>query len=98
MSQTPQNSEKETRQRIKGVFSTQELRKVGTGTTTRKVIQKSYWFVEEDEAGTITVQPLNGNYVPSGPLQTIPLEDLIAKFAPEPEFYIQTVYPRIVSW
>lgn len=95
MSQTPQNSEKETRQRIKGVFSTQELRKVGTGTTTRKVIQKSYWFVEEDEAGTITVQPLNGNYVPSGPLQTIPLEDLIAKFAPEPEFYIQTVYPRM---
>ena len=93
--QTQQNAEKETRQRIKGVFSTQELRKVGTGTTTRKVIQKSYWFVEEDETGKITVQPLNANYVPSGPVQVIPLEELIARFAPEPEFYIQTVYPRM---
>lgn len=93
--QTPRDSKEETRQRIKGVFSTQELRKVGTGTTTRKVIQKFYWFVEEGENGKITAQPLNGNYVPSGPLQEVALEDVIAKFAPEPEFYLQTVYPRM---
>lgn len=93
--QEPGSGEKEGRQRIKGVFSTQEMRKVGTGTTTRKVIQKSYWFVEESESGEIHVQPLNGNYVPAGPTQTVALDDLIARFAPEPEFYLQTVYPKM---
>ena len=37
--------------RVRGVFSTQEIRKVGTGTTTRKSIQKSYWYIEEGEDG-----------------------------------------------
>jgi len=80
---------------IKGVFSTQTLMKVGTGTTQRKTIQKSYWFAEEKEDGTITIQPLNVNYVPSGPKKEIPKDEFLDKFSPEPEFYIQTVYPKM---
>lgn len=86
----------EEREKIKGVFSTQEVRKVGTGTTTRKSIQKAYWFAEEDASGQIiTVQPLNSNYVPSGPKRDVPKEDFLAKFSPEMEFYMQTVFPRM---
>lgn len=79
---------------IKGVFSTQEIRKVGTGTTTRKTVQKTFWFVEQhgDEA---ECQPLNPNYVPSGPKRRISMDELIAKFSPEPEFYQMSVFPRM---
>jgi len=83
------------RDRIKGIFSTQAIQKVGTGTTTRRTIQKMYWFVEEDAAHVLEVQPLNKNYVPSGPKRRITLEELLEKFSPEPEFYISTVYPRL---
>lgn len=80
---------------IRGVFSTQEIRRVGTGTTTRKTVQKSFWFVEQNGEGKIECQPLNANYVPSGPKKTITLEDLIDKFAPEPEYYLNSVYPKM---
>ena len=71
------------RERIKGVFSSQEVRKVGTGTTTRKTIQKAYWFVEENDDGSILVQPLNSNYIPSGPKRTVPIDEFLERFAPQ---------------
>lgn len=83
------------RERIKGIFSTQSIQKVGTGTTTRKTIQKTYWFVDELEENLLEIQPLNKNYIPSGPKRKITIEDLLAKFAPEPEFYVSTVYPKL---
>lgn len=83
------------REKIKGIFSSQEVRKVGAGTTVRKTIQKTFWMVEEQDDGSIQIQPLNVNYVPSGPFKTIPKDDLLQKFAPEPEFYVQTVFPKM---
>ena len=82
-------------QRIRGVFSSQEIRKVGTGTTTRKTVQKVFWFVDQDESGTINIQPLNTNYIPTGSKKIVSMEDLLQKYAPEPEFYVQAVFPRM---
>jgi tetratricopeptide (TPR) repeat protein len=86
-------------EKISGVFSTQEILKVGTGTTTRKSIRKAFWFCAEidsgEHAGSIEVQPLNANYVPSGPKKAIDREKFLNDFAPEPEFYQSTVFPRI---
>jgi tetratricopeptide (TPR) repeat protein len=82
-------------EKIKGIFSTQTVAKVGTGTTQRKTIQKTYWDAEELDTGEISVQPLNRNYVPSGPKRSIPRDDFLTKFNPEPEFYVSTVYPAI---
>ncbi|MBN2139715.1 MAG: tetratricopeptide repeat protein [Desulfovibrionaceae bacterium] len=82
-------------EKIRGVFSTQSVARVGTGTTQRKTIQKTFWFVEEKKAGVVSVQPLNKNYVPSGPKREVPKEDFLAKFSPEPEFYLSTVYPKM---
>lgn len=79
---------------VRGVFSTQEIRKVGTGTTTRKTVQKTFWFVEQ-HGDVIECQPLNANYVPSGPKRKITMDELIAKFSPEPEFYQMSVYPKM---
>ncbi len=84
---------------ITGVFSTQEVRKVGTGTTTRKSIHKSFWYCIElsqgEDAGKIEIQPLNSNYIPSGPKRIIEKEQFLAEFSPEPEFYVATVFPRM---
>ncbi|MDL2285407.1 tetratricopeptide repeat protein [Desulfovibrio sp. OttesenSCG-928-F07] len=84
---------------ITGVFSTQEVRKVGTGTTTRKSIHKSFWYCTEMQegpnAGKIEIQPLNSNYIPSGPKRVIEKETFLSDFSPEPEFYVATVFPRM---
>lgn len=93
--QAPASPKPATRQaEIKGVFSTQEIRKVGTGTTTRKTVQKMFWFIEQ-KGDVVECQPLNRNYVPSGNKKKITLEEVIAKFSPEPEFYMNSVYPKM---
>lgn len=83
------------RARIKGVFSCEKIAKVGAGATVRKTTQTMYWYAEEDEAGRIWIQPLNPNYVPSGPKQEISKDDFLEHYAPEPEFYTSKVYPSI---
>jgi tetratricopeptide (TPR) repeat protein len=86
-------------EKISGVFSTQDIQKVGTGTTTRKSIRKAFWFCVEidsgEQAGSVEVQPLNANYVPSGPKKAIDREKFLNDFAPELEFYQNTVFPRM---
>lgn len=82
-------------EQIRGAFSTQTVTKVGTGTTQRRTIQKTYWFVEEGKADIIHVQALNESYVPSGPKREVPKDDFLSKFNPEPEFYQQTVFPKM---
>jgi tetratricopeptide (TPR) repeat protein len=81
--------------KIKGVFSTQSVIKVGTGSTVRRTIQKTYWFVNETADGTVEIQPLNKNFIPSGPKRAVGKEDFLGKFSPEPEFYMSTVFPRM---
>lgn len=90
-----QHVQEEKRELINGVFSSQEVRKVGTGTTTRKTIQKTYWFSEEQPDGSVEVQPLNINFVRSGPKKTYSKDDFLAKFSPEPEMYVTKVYPMM---
>ena len=92
---TPAMDTEQQQAKIKGVFSTQSVVKIGTGTTQRKKIQKSYWFANELENNQVEIQPLNVNYVPSGPKKVIPRDEFLEKFAPEPEFYTYTVYPKM---
>ncbi|MDR1360494.1 MAG: hypothetical protein LBJ82_05870 [Deltaproteobacteria bacterium] len=93
MNNTREHTEK--REGINGVFSSQEVKKVGTGTTTRKSIQKMFWFCIEDASGQIEVQPLNVNYIPSGPKKKLSKDDFLARFSPEPEMYVTNVFPKM---
>ena len=81
--------------RIRGVFSSQEIRRVGTGTTTRKTVSKVFWFAEEDEEKRIMIQPINSNYIPTGNKKQVTRDELIENYLPEPEFYVQSVYPKM---
>ncbi|MBI9080323.1 MAG: tetratricopeptide repeat protein [Pseudodesulfovibrio sp.] len=88
------------RGKISGVFSSQNVGKVGTGTTTRKTIQKAFWFAIEMDSNQdgevfVEVQPLNKNNIPSGPKELVPMSDFLARFNPELEYYQQKVFPRI---
>ncbi len=95
MERQEQPEKQEKRERINGVFSSQEVRKVGTGTTTRKTIQKAFWFCTELDSGEMEVQPLNVNYVPSGPKKRVAREKFLEEFSPEPELYVTSVYPKM---
>ncbi len=88
------------RTKISGVFSSQAVVKVGTGTTTRKTIKKAYWFAEEvdsdeEEERFVNVQPLNNNNIPAGDKEAVPMCDFLDKFSPEIEFYQQVVFPKM---
>lgn len=83
------------RVRIKGVFSLEKTSKIGAGSTVRRTTQVMYWYAEEDEQGVVWVQPLNPNYVPSGPKQEVPKDEFLEQYAPEPEFYTTKVYPSL---
>ncbi|MEF2146522.1 MAG: tetratricopeptide repeat protein [Desulfovibrionaceae bacterium] len=85
---------RETR-RIRGLFSTQNVDNVGTGTTKRKAISKTYWFAEENDQQIVSVQPINNNFVPSGPCTEVPRDDFLRAYHPEPEYYQTKVYPNI---
>jgi tetratricopeptide (TPR) repeat protein len=77
------------------VFSSQTVQKVGTGTTTRKTIKKTFWYAVEGDDGTVLVQPLNVNYVPAGAKRSVPRDEFLEKFSPEPEFYVSNVFPKM---
>lgn len=80
---------------LTGVFSSQEEKKIGTGATSRRTIQKAYWFCEEQEDGSFEAQPINANNIPSGPKKTVSREDFLNYFTPEPEMYYTVVSPTI---
>jgi len=81
--------------KIQGIFSSQSMTKTGTGTTTRRTINKQYWIAQEQDDNTVEIQPLNKNYVPSGPKKTVSREHFLEGFSIEPEFYVSTVLPAM---
>jgi tetratricopeptide (TPR) repeat protein len=77
------------------IFSTQAIQKVGTGTTTRRTIQKDVlvrW--READVGVLEIQPLNKNTF-LGPQTAHRPGRTARKILPGTEFYISTVYPRL---
>lgn len=86
------------RHKIKGVFSCNTESKVGTGTTTRKNVMRSYWFAEQVEGEgepVVMIQALNSNNIPSGPKESVVLREFLERYDPEVEFYQKDVYPKM---
>ncbi|WP_432738355.1 tetratricopeptide repeat protein [Maridesulfovibrio sp. FT414] len=80
---------------LNGVFSRQRIAKVGTGTTTRRVAQVGYYFVEQVDTDLFQVRPLNNNFVPTGDAEEITHEELLQDYNPEPEMYHKQVLPNM---
>jgi tetratricopeptide (TPR) repeat protein len=71
------------------VFSTRETRKVGTGQTQRRTTVTQYWLVRQTAPDQAEVQPINEQLIPVGRKRMVPLDILLERFTPEPDFYIQ---------
>ncbi len=82
-------------QDLKGVFSCQKVAKVGTGTTTRRVAQVGYYFIEQTGEDEFDVRPLNSNFVPIGNAEKVNRETLLKDYTPEPEMYHKQVLPNM---
>ncbi len=80
---------------LTGIFSKQKVAKVGTGTTTRKVAQIGYYFVEQVDNDIFEIRPLNNNFVPSGNPDQISRDELLSEYTPEPEMYHKQVLPKM---
>lgn len=81
--------------KIKGVFSTSVQAVIGFGHTKRKKQQQVYVYAEEQEDGRISIQPLNSKFLPSGETKYVTKEDILNKWDPEPQVYMNKVYPSI---
>ncbi len=82
-------------EKVRGVFSSNIKTTIGFGVSKRHTIETILFFVEEQEDETIGVQPLNSNYVPCGELKFITKDELLKNYQPEPDIYMEKVYPAI---
>ncbi|WP_084146877.1 tetratricopeptide repeat protein [Maridesulfovibrio zosterae] len=58
-------------------------------------MQKKYYFIQELENGTLEVQDLNENNLPSGSKLAVERELFLENYHPEPEFYAEKVLPGL---
>ena len=93
---THQQSTAEVRSpQINGVFSSTSKITVGYGHTKKKTTQYILIYATEREDGNINIQTLNEKYVPTGASRVISKDNLMTNYFPEPELYMNKVYPVI---
>lgn len=80
---------------FRGVFSTQTHSIIGFGATKRKVKQNIFVFAEEQENGDFLVRNLNKHFIPHGKALRIPREELLTRYLPEPDLYMNKVVPML---
>lgn len=77
---------------ILGVYSLQLESEIGTGGTTGKHDNVTYWYARQLSATDFEVQPLNTHHVPSGVRTVLKQMDFLKQYTPEPSYYrIHTV-------
>ncbi|WP_051249812.1 tetratricopeptide repeat protein [Maridesulfovibrio zosterae] len=85
------------KEKIKGMFSSMQTMVIGTGTTKKRTKQTTYWYAEEQDNGVLKVQPINDNFVPSGPKMAVEMEMFLDSYNPEPELYAEKVLPQMLE-
>ena len=83
--------------RVLGVYSKSGEGEAGTGATTHKFTQKTYWFARRLDDDVYEIQPLNGNHVPSGLTSKISKGDFIRSYSPELDYFQKKTLPCLQS-
>ncbi|CCO22569.1 tetratricopeptide repeat protein [Maridesulfovibrio hydrothermalis] len=83
------------KEKIRGIFSSRQSSVIGTGTTKKRTEQSTFWYAQEQDNGVLKVQPINNNYVPSGPIVAVEMEMFLRDYNPEPELYAEKVLPSM---
>jgi len=82
---------------VLGVYSLVRTAETGHGATTRSYEQKTWWFVRRLNDDAYSVQALNANSIPSGPIAIISKGEFMRSYFPEPGFYEKRCLPFIES-
>ncbi len=80
---------------IHGAFSSEVRSTAGFGATKTAIRNKMFVFAEQRSDSTVSVTFINQNNVPSGQTREIPLDEFLASYVPEPQFYQETVFPAM---
>lgn len=84
-------------EKLKCVFSTRTIIKVGTGTTAKKQESKLLWYVKQQAPDEFGVRKINPQYVPVGEEETIDQQTLLADYTPEVAIHNTQVEPAMVA-
>jgi tetratricopeptide (TPR) repeat protein len=77
---------------ILGVYSLQLDSDIGTGGTTSRHDNVTYWYARQLSQKEFEVQPLNAHHVPSGVRSVLTEMNFLRQYTPEPSYYrIHTV-------
>jgi tetratricopeptide (TPR) repeat protein len=83
------------KEKLIGVFSTEEDAAIGFGATRRRVKKNVLVYAVEQPNGMIEITALNKHFVPTGASKTVARETLVQDFMPEPSIYIGKVKPAL---
>jgi len=71
--------------KIYGIFSREVEITVGTGTTKRKSLSKTYWFAREIPGNKVELKSLDADFVPRGASILLERGEVLDQYLPEPQ-------------
>jgi len=80
---------------ILGVYSLQIESDIGTGGTSDKHDNVTYWYARQLSTDDFEVQPLNSHNVPSGVRTVLAEMDFLKQYTPEPRYYRLHTVPAL---
>lgn len=80
---------------IVGIYFSEKRETSGVGGTARDFVQKIYWFVIALDDGSLVVQPLGDNRLPSGITSKITRDEFIRHYVPDPVFFRAHLLPLL---
>lgn len=75
------------------VCSKRAMLKVGIGTTTKKEDSTIYYYARQIEDDLLSLQSLNAQWAPSGPVENLSLKTLVTEYQPEVDLFLSKVKP-----
>jgi tetratricopeptide (TPR) repeat protein len=95
MPEANENSDRYEAPLVRGVYSTQKVRKSNSWTSAGRSVHKTYWYVKQLGDNAFQVQPLSDNHTPTGQPRLIDREDFLCDYTPEMDYYIRNVLPAL---
>ncbi len=82
---------------ILGVYYSETTERVGSGGTTKDVRQRIFWFAVQLSQTKCVLEPLNDQGLPGGFKRVVTLEELLSRYTLDPEHYMASIHPVLVS-
>ena len=78
---------------ILGIYSSKKKKALGTGDTTKGYVPKTFWFVIQFSENEYQLQALSPRHLPTLVRFTLPREQFLDEYDPEPKYYQEKTLP-----